>query len=142
MKRSAALSPLSRDHHHALDAALRLRRATGDDVAAAVAHFERFFAEHGREHFATEERYLLPALPAGDPEWAAGVERVLADHEALRLGAEDLARAPADERVSMAHELGELLAAHVRFEERVLFPLLEQRLAPEDLELLGRAIDA
>ena len=35
MKRSAALTPLSRDHHHGLFAALKLSRATAGDAAAA-----------------------------------------------------------------------------------------------------------
>ena len=44
--------------------------------------------------------------------------------------------------VERANELGELLNAHVRFEERNLFPLLEERLSGPDLAELGRAIDA
>jgi hypothetical protein len=39
MRRSAAPAPLSREHQHALDAALRLRRADASSVAAAVEHF-------------------------------------------------------------------------------------------------------
>jgi hypothetical protein len=41
-----------------------------------------------------------------------------------------------------ARQLGGLLNAHVRFEERTLFPMLEQGLAGQELEALGRAIDA
>ena len=75
MKRSAALTPLSHDHQHALDAALRLRRAERDTLAAALAHFERFFETEGRRHFAIAERLILPALPAQDAEWALGCAR-------------------------------------------------------------------
>jgi len=39
-----------------------------------------------------------------------------------------------------AHRLGALLSAHVRYEERELFPLLEERLSREDLAALGRAL--
>jgi hemerythrin-like domain-containing protein len=143
MKRSAALAPLSRDRQHALDAALRLRRADDDTVADAIAHFQRFFADEGRRHFAIEERLLLPALPADDPEWAAGVARVRADHAAIRAGADALAEAGADARslTADARALGELLAAHVRFEERELFVVLERRLAPDALARLGEAVE-
>ena len=39
MKRSPELAALSRDHHQALEAALRLRRATDETLEAAVGHF-------------------------------------------------------------------------------------------------------
>ena len=39
-----------------------------------------------------------------------------------------------------ARDLGERLHAHVRFEERVLFTLLERRLGDAQLAALGRAL--
>jgi hypothetical protein len=134
VKRSAALTPLSHDHQHALDAALRLRRADEATLDAAIAGFQEFFEREGRRHFAIEEELVLPALPADDPEWAAGVERVRDDHAAIRAAAGALGDA-ADARA-----LGERLNDHVRFEERTLFPLIERRLAGAELERLGAAI--
>lgn len=137
MKRTAALAPLSRDHQHALDAALRLRRADGDSAAAALDHFARFFASEGRRHFEIEEQLVLPALPRKDADWGAAVERVLADHDWIRGRADALgAGAPARD----ANELGARLNDHVRFEERVMFPMLESRLSAPELEELGAAI--
>jgi hypothetical protein len=43
VKRSAALEPLSRDHQHALDVALRLRRVDETTVADTVDRLVRFF---------------------------------------------------------------------------------------------------
>ena len=134
MKRSPALVPLSHDHQHALDAALRLRRAEADTLAGAVAWFRSFFEREGRDHFEIEERLILPALPADDAEWAPGVRRVRDDHEAIRAAARTV------DDVASARELGERLHAHVRFEERTLFPILERRLAPDELQRLGEAI--
>jgi Hemerythrin HHE cation binding domain len=134
VKRSAALTPLSHDHQHALDAALRLRRADEETLGAAITGFQEFFEREGRRHFAIEEELVLPALPADDPEWAAGVERVRDDHAAIRAAAGALGDA-ADARA-----LGERLNDHVRFEERTLFPLIERRLAGAELERLGAAI--
>lgn len=143
MKRSEALAPLSRDHQHALDAALRLRRATPDTAAAALEHFQRFFEHEGRQHFAIEEELILPALPAGDPDWAPGVKRILDDHEAIRAGALALAECGAsEEMVAQARALGERLSAHVRYEERTLFTLLERRLTATELGQLGDAVGA
>jgi hypothetical protein len=134
MKRSEALAPLSRDHQHALDAALRLRRADADTVAAAVAYFQAFFASEGERHFQIEEQLLLPALPESDPEWAEPVKRVRDDHAVVRAGV------AIDADVAAARLLGERLNDHVRFEERVLFEILERRLPPDELEALGRAV--
>jgi hemerythrin-like domain-containing protein len=143
MQRSAALAPLSRDHQHALDAALRLRRAEADTLADALAHFQRFFEREGRRHFAIEERLLLPALAADDAEWARGVRRVRADHDAIRSAAVALADAKAaGATLAAARSLGERLGDHVRFEESVLFELLERRLAPSELDRLGAALAA
>lgn len=141
MKRSAALSPLSRDHQHALDAALRLRRANDATVIEAIARFERFFDEEGRRHFTIEEDLLLPAISVDDPEWAPCVARIRDDHAAIRAAAGALADPqPADDHLAHARALGERLTAHVRFEERVAFAILERRLTAPDLERLGRAI--
>jgi hemerythrin-like domain-containing protein len=124
MKRSAALAPLSRDHQHALDAALRLRRAHSGSIGDAVAHFAAFFEDEGRHHFEIEERLLLPALPAEDAEWADAVRRIREDHAAIRAAAD----AASELSVSDAQALGQRIAEHVRFEERVAFGLLERRL--------------
>jgi hemerythrin-like domain-containing protein len=143
MKRSNALAPLSRDHQHALDAALRLRRADRGTVMDAIAHFRRFFDREGRRHFAIEEQLLLPALPADDPEWAPCIARVREDHEAIRAAAAGLADpGAATDPVTDARALGERLAAHVRLEERVVFELLERRLSESALERLGAAVSA
>ncbi|HEU4973568.1 MAG TPA: hemerythrin domain-containing protein [Baekduia sp.] len=142
MKRSPALAPLSRDHQHALDAALRLRRAEPGTLAAAIAHFGAFFADEGRAHFAIEEEHLLDALPAADDEWAPAVARVRDDHAAIRGQADALATGTGHTDLDAARALGQRLNDHVRFEERVLFEILERRLPPSELEALGAAVAA
>ena len=137
MKRSPQLAALSRDHHQALEAALRLRRATDETLEAAVEHLGSFWSRQGERHFVIEERLVLPALPAEEAEWAEATGRVREEHAEIRARAASLADASS---VGAARELGELLAAHVRFEERTLFPLVEQRLSPRALADLGRAL--
>lgn len=135
MKRSDALAPLSRDHHQALETALRLRRATADDVDAALARLNAFWTRIGRRHFEIEEELLLPALSGS--EWDALSARVREEHEDIRRRAAALEE---EATVAAARELGERLNAHVRFEERELFTTLERRLAPDDLARLGAAV--
>jgi hypothetical protein len=132
MKRAVELAPLSRDHHVALEHALRLRRASEDDLGAVVAAFLAFLVTDGREHFAQEEDLLAPAVPA-DQAHLAG--RMRAEHDDILRRARLLARRPG---VAAARDLGELLHRHVRFEERELFPLLERRLPAPRLLELGR----
>jgi hemerythrin-like domain-containing protein len=138
MHRSSQLAPLSREHHVALEVALRLSRATDADVTQAVTRFADFWQTMGRAHFDEEERLLLPAL-AGSSAGAAGGERMQKEHEALRqLATVVLDEAPAPTPV--ANRLGDELRDHVRFEERELFPLLEQQLTEAELDALGRAL--
>ena len=84
--------------------------------------FLAFFVGDGERHFRAEEEVLLPLVPA-DAEPAG--RRLTRDHAEIRRRARALGEQPDRDA---AAELGELLAAHVRFEERELFPLLEARL--------------
>jgi hypothetical protein len=63
MKRDEALQQLSRDHHRALEVALKLRRATAADAVPARDRFMEFWREHGAVHFRVEEDVMLPAFP-------------------------------------------------------------------------------
>jgi hemerythrin-like domain-containing protein len=138
MKRSEALAPLSRDHHVALEEALRLRRATEDDAPLMAARFAAFWHRAGERHFEIEEELILPALAERHPGWRVAAQRVRVDHADIRARA--LALDGSD--VDAAHILGERLYAHVRFEERVLFPLLERALDERQLAELGARVTA
>jgi hemerythrin-like domain-containing protein len=142
MKRSTALTPLSHQHHTGLYVALQLKRATaatGDDARRA---FLDFFAREGASHFRAEEDVLLPAYAghagADDP----AIVRVLVEHVELRRRAGDLARSGSTEDLAALHELGERLESHIRHEERVLFPAIEEALSGEELERLAAAFAA
>lgn len=136
MKRSPALTPLSRDHHQALAIAQRLRRA--EDAEQATRDFDTFWGEHGREHFRIEEEVLLPTWAVLGRADASHVARIAAEHLEIRAAVLDLER-PDLERL---RRLGELLQAHVRYEERELFPLIEDDLDPPALGRLAAAITA
>jgi hypothetical protein len=138
MKRSDALAPLSREHHVALAVALELRRATEEGLPRAIARFAAFWREAGAHHFHVEEETLLTALPTGDPEWDAACARVREEHRDIIARAAALAGGG----VEPARALGEALTAHVRFEERVLFSMLERELDGERLRALGTAVVA
>ena len=124
MKRNPALVPLSHDHHHGLVEARRLRRAASagpEERREATAAFIVFFERETRPHFRDEEERFFPLLVgAADPATEL-VTRALLEHQEIHALVRDLEGAP-----SQLARLGELLEAHIRFEERTLFPLIEE----------------
>jgi hemerythrin-like domain-containing protein len=135
MKRHRALQPLSRDHHVALVAAQRLRRAAEGDATAAREAFLAFWHEHGADHFRVEEEVLLP-VAAGwiDPE-ADCIVRMLVDHIRIRAAAQRLEH-EAGPTLDELHHLGSALERHVRLEEREVFPLIEAAMPELEAERL------
>lgn len=134
MQRHPSLVPLSHDHHHALVAARRLRRAADLDASArldAARAFVAFFRAETVEHFRVEEERLFPLAVEDDAPPPLVVE-ALAQHARLHARVQGLERAVAggDVGADALRELGSALHDHVRLEERDLFPLIE-RTAPE-----------
>ena len=125
MKRLQALIPVSHDHHHALVEAKRLRRAADrdDDPSGAATAFVRFFRTSSVPHFREEEETLFP-LVIDVEEARTLLVQALLDHQHLHALVTTL-EAGRDVRATM-RELGERLEAHVRLEERQLFPLIER----------------
>jgi hemerythrin-like domain-containing protein len=145
VKRHAALIPLSHDHHDALVAARRLRRAAdGTERAAAAAAFLAFFAADTVGHFRQEEELLFPQVVDRAETQALVVEALLQHQRLHALAAQltaDLAAGSTDPVVM--RDLGQLLEAHVRLEERQLFPLIEELLGEKlaGLDLTVREAD-
>ena len=132
VKRADALQPLSRDHLKALLTAKRVVEAGDVDTAARA--FSAFW-DVERDHFRLEEEILLPHWAAHAAVDVAAVERMLADHLAIRADALRLEH----EGLSLdeLHALGARLHDHVRFEERVLFGKIEAALDAEAMARLG-----
>jgi hemerythrin-like domain-containing protein len=121
--------------------ARRLRTAADappdERLAAARAYVDLFFTETVR-HFRDEEERLFPAYAAraGDTPL---LRRILEEHMQLhglvralraRVAGGDV---PAEE----LRQLGDLLHAHVRVEERELFPAIEAALSDDELAALA-----
>jgi hemerythrin-like domain-containing protein len=137
MKRDESLRPLSREHHRALVTARALQESKSSvDLAN---RFLTFWREDGRRHFRIEEEVLLPTWALHASVDRNGVAKMLEDHLDIRRSALNVeARGlSADE----ARQLGQRLEAHVRFEERELFPLVEAALDGEALSQLAVAIE-
>lgn len=132
MKRDPRLRGLSSEHHAALVLAQRLRQASREDrlTAALAREVAERFAREIEPHFVIEDELLIPGLrEAGE---GALADRLTVDHADLRAL---VAQAPADP--SVLTEISERLAAHVRFEERVVFPRSEEVLPDTVLDAIG-----
>lgn len=126
MKRHPDLLQLSREHYGALKLARDARRAaeSGEPgaVAALAQRVVQVFPVELDPHFRIEEQGILLLLAqTGGHEL---VVRTLADHTELRRLAKALATPDADTLARFA----DLLAAHVRFEEREVFEAAQARL--------------
>lgn len=137
MLRHPALRGLSEDHHDALILARRCRRiaetAPDSELEAAWRTVVNAFRDELEPHFQCEERWLLPALGASSDAARTLAQRTQAEHDALRgiLRAEDPPHRHRLER------FGELLRAHVQFEEREVFELAQRCLSEKQLEVIS-----
>ena len=84
-----------------------------------------------------EEEVLIPELARHLSEADAVVVFTLGDHVALRALARELRRARGVERGKALVALERKLAQHVGFEERTLFPVLQETLGCEELARLA-----
>jgi hemerythrin-like domain-containing protein len=135
--RHPAIVPLTHDHHHGLAQARRLRRAakraeTAERMRSAQ-EFLAFFAAEMIAHFREEEEVLFPLLLGEDGEAPDVLVRILIEHVRIHamVGALRDEVGAGDVSAGALAAPGEAIEAHIRLEERELFPLIE-RLVPED----------
>ncbi|HEY0708587.1 MAG TPA: DUF3565 domain-containing protein, partial [Polyangia bacterium] len=152
MQRHPSLQGLSRDHHHALVLARKLRTYAASPASAAdlpsnpgdeatsdvLTRIREDFTRDVLPHFAVEERELLPLCHGREDELVTHAAQVTSDHAALRGMFGQLSRASSPSDVTT---LADRLDAHVRFEERVWFPALEAALDPDTLAQLAWRLD-
>ncbi|GAA0697474.1 hypothetical protein GCM10009104_27220 [Marinobacterium maritimum] len=135
MKRIEELRVLSSDHHRGLVLAKKAHQAadSGLSAEAAWADLEAAFNAELEPHFQVEEQTLIEPLRAlGEDTLVAQLER---EHAQLRGCFSPEQPRGFDE---LKH-FGELLKAHIRFEERELFEVVQARFSPEQLQLVADA---
>jgi hemerythrin-like domain-containing protein len=144
-RRHDSLIPLSREHQYALMLCLRIHRGLIEhDEDAKWAQMKagqavRFFDGELVTHFQAEEEFLFPAMRE-----LSGASRIidemLAEHEKLRGLIDQLRRIEPGSPASTIKEFADTLEAHIRKEERELFPIYEQQASPETISRVERAI--
>ena len=137
LHRSVFLKKLSHDHHHGLLIGLRARKAaaTGDAsvIASTWIETERRFAAELEPHFHVEERFILPGLVArGMTDF---IRQLTDEHAELRA----FVKPESERNASRLQRFGELLDAHIRFEERTLFEVVQTVFSEDELTALAVA---
>ena len=137
MKRDKNLQELSRDHHHGLLLGWKIRQGIKNNAEPKVmAKYVAYFADEALlHHFSEEEEQVLNYLPDTD----SMKQRTLQEHWVIIQLVNQLKEAPSNSYQALL-ELADTLDQHIRFEERELFPYLEQTLNSNELEAVGAAI--
>ena len=148
MKRHPCLRAFSDDHHQGLVNARRLRRAAsgeGASSADSALDFLEFWQTDTSLHFRKEEEVLLPVLARnGGDLGEQPILQMLTQHALIR----GLAMQLSDEleqnkvREDTLRNLGEHLEAHIRLEEREVFPLIEGNLPEHALQEVASRLQA
>ncbi len=136
IKRNEHIVSLSKDHHATLLFCWKIRTGLKLEVAVdrMLPYVQYFWQQHMVPHFLEEETILF--LPVKDDK----VQRALREHIQIREKIEALQNAGDDANVQLA-ALADLVDAHVRYEERELFPHLELILTNEQLEGIGKQLN-
>lgn len=143
MLRHKSLHPLSHQHHNGLALGVLIRRSLEHDSSPANLHRQcvraiNRFDHELVNHFKLEEQFLFPAIEqelGGHPL----IPALLAEHQRLTEIAAELRQLPNRERLD---EFLELLRAHIRCEENVLFEQIQHRLSADAMNRLGEEFRA
>jgi len=135
MKRNKNLVELSKDHHHGLLLGWKIKQGFkfGVNLKEIVNYINHFAAGALYPHFDEEENQLLPFIDAEDPYR----KRTIEEHLQLKKLIASLSDSSSEETLL---NLAALLDAHIRFEERELFPYMETLLSDEELDQIGKLI--
>lgn len=131
LKRLKELQPFSREHHHGLMLSWKIRKGltNGVEIDRIKAYVDYFFQHSIVPHFDDEEQYVFPVL-GNDHEL---VKKALAEHRRLKR----LFKKTTDVPRALS-QIEEELEAHIRFEERVLFPEIQKVANKKQLQLIAK----
>jgi iron-sulfur cluster repair protein YtfE (RIC family) len=134
-RRHESLIPLSREHHYGLLVCLRIHRGLEvhetnlewlRERARKVIHF---FETDLKTHFDAEEEIVFPAM-SGIEEANSTIAELIGEHRGLSALVDRLRQTSGLELSPLLREFADLLEAHIRKEERILFPCYEQSIPP------------
>lgn len=129
IKRNKHIVQLSRDHHFGLLFCWKIRQGLQKGVALERirAYINYFWQQHLVQHFEEEENLLFGKISEDV------VRQPKDEHQIIRLLITDI-NGCGKEDVSLYKQLVSLMDQHIRFEERVMFPYIEEHLSESQLQ--------
>ena len=136
IKRNENIAKLSRDHHASLMFCWKLRQGIKREVGPKRMqdYLNYFLVQHFTPHFQEEEDLLF--APLKDEK----VQKAINDHVVILQAVRDIINSNVENVNTALGALADMVDAHVRYEERILFPHLERELSDEQLEKIGQQI--
>lgn len=135
LKRHESLKPLSRHHMIGLHVALKLSRIGTDKSQLTPEEMKQelhdFWEPDGQQHFREEEEILLTTFAKYAAIDRPEIIDMLLEHVTIRSLIDTILTSQMI-NIETMHELGTILERHIRKEERVIFPMIEEAL-PEDV---------
>ena len=114
------------------------RHADSNWLQLKANHAVRFFESELVTHFQAEEMFLFPAME-GMPGSTEVIDELLTEHSKIRRLSDQL-QVEVPSLAATLKEFADTLEAHIRKEERELFPIYEEHASPETISLVGRGI--
>jgi iron-sulfur cluster repair protein YtfE (RIC family) len=152
-RRNESLIPLSREHHYGLLVCLRIHRGLESHQAdlrwlsERAEKAVRFFESDLKTHFEVEEKFVFPAM-SGIQEATSTIEDLVGEHRSLAKLVAELSEERGPKLAILLGKFAQVLEAHIRKEERILFPCYELNISSakasqvksQVLEALGSAL--
>jgi hemerythrin-like domain-containing protein len=137
IKRNKHILQLSKDHHFTLLFCWKIRQGIKMqiDPERIKKYVQYFWQQHMQTHFREEEEILFK--PVKDDK----VQKALNDHEAINNQVTKALQVPNDISYEALSMLANTVDAHIRYEERELFPHLETVLTESQLASIGEQLN-
>lgn len=127
IKRKDFLKPLSREHHHGLLLSWKIRTGLkkNADPARIMKYVKWFYTFYLKSHFDIEEKYIYPILGKEN----LYITKALQEHDEIK----ELIHTK-EVSVNNLLKLADTIEYHVRYEERTLFNLIQDKATNEQLQ--------
>lgn len=114
---------------------VRLKSAKKTDAETLKLYVEDFWSKYLSSHFAMEEILFYGFLI--DEKIS---NQFFSEHEEIRKLI-DAVKDQTSDYIVLAAKLGDAINAHIRFEERTMFPYLEETIERRNLKKIGKVLE-
>ncbi|WP_036679251.1 hemerythrin domain-containing protein [Daejeonella oryzae] len=143
MKRHPALIPLSREHHGALILARLIQKdapaykGLPEDHESKSIYALNFYEKELIKHFEEEEK-VFKLVTGTTKDLDLLIETILQEHQELHGLFRSIPNHP--DLKSHLHQLGKFLEAHIRKEERQVFPQMQETCSDEQWATIEKIV--